>query len=83
MKSRQADQKKSPFIKKACLKKLTDEIIEAADDNIGATSLGPTSVRIKVDVPDGLGDAEAADVDGLAVRMNDVDVVGVALVQTD
>ena len=45
--------------------------------------MGATSVGVEVDVADGLRDPEASDVDGLAVGVDHVDEVGVALVQTD
>ena len=60
-----------------------DKIVEPSDDDVWASALSSSSVRIEVNVSDGFRDSEASDVDGLAIGVDDVHVVGVALVQAD
>lgn len=58
-----------------------DEVVEPPDDEVLAAPLGAAAVGVEVDVADGLGDAEAAHDEGLAVGVHHVHVQGVRLVQ--
>ena len=63
--------------------KLTvDKVIETPDEKVLTASLSSPPVGIKVDVADGLPDAEAADDERFTVRVDYVHVVRVRLVQS-
>jgi hypothetical protein len=57
------------------------KVVESSNEQMLASALSPSPVRVIVHVPDWLPDPESADDDRLPVRVDDVYVVGVGLVQ--
>lgn len=58
-----------------------NKVVEASDDEVLTSPLDPASVRVEIHVTDGFPGAEPTRDQRIPVGVDDVDVLGVALVQ--